>query len=449
MRARRTVRLWEGKVAQLDHAVAYVFLALMFIKVPGVTLVPIGAFFLLPFILLFGPTMIRTRPACRVAIAALVAVLTGLIMRFASMSFGLPGSDLPNLGLILAWVLAFPVLLIGATWAFERVDIVRGFAVMFLFATVSAYRLDQDWKGSFGITTTLFLLAFFARRSLFWTRLTLLGAVALDGMASARTPAAVAFIVFLCTFLTRRQAAWIGRHPKRSVVLILGAFVGLSFVMVNVMLSGLLGGNIQARTLEQTSNGRDLLTSGRAEWAATLNLFSHSPLGFGVGVTPDGGMQSDAITAVHAAGGDYLTTYWITNVFPERVDLHSSVANLWSHFSLGGVLLAATIGLTLLGAIPLGLSAIRSLGAMPLFAILNSLWDLMFSPMADADRLLMGLIAAVVLTRVRASGLWPLSEVNPGREPTPRKATRSYTSRSAAIRSARSPDAGLGPSGAN
>lgn len=415
---RRTINLMGVEPARLDVIAAWLILAVMFIKVPGVTLIPIGAVLLLPFVPMFMMTMGRTRPARKIVVATILALAAGLLMRLGASVTEHEISTKTMLLLILLWVAAFPVLLLGATWAFERVDIIRGAAVMLAISAASAYRLDPEWKGSFGITLTMLLLAFFARRSMFWTRLILLAVTALNAASDARTTAAISFTVLLCTFLTKRQMDWIGKHPKRSILLIAAAFTALSYALVNAMSSGMLGAAIQQRTLQQASNGRNLITSGRAEWAATLNLFSQSPFGFGPGVTPDPGMRTDAVTEVRRVGGDYLTHYWSTSVFPERMDLHSTLANLWAHFSLGGALLALVIGAALLSAIPLSLSVMRSLGAMPLFAVLNASWDLLFSPMADSDRLIMGLVMAIVLLRLRASEQWPLIDSHP-RKPRP------------------------------
>lgn len=395
------VRLWNGESEVVEKAVAYLILAIMFIKVPGITLVPIGALFLVPLAPLFRQTLIRTKSVRSILAAAIAAVAAGLLMRLVSVHDGLSSSGVANFALILVWLTAFPLLVLAAIWAFERVDLIRGFAVMFFCATPSAFRLDEDWKGSFGIVATLLLLTLVARKRLYLTRLVLTGATVLNSVSSSRTVAAVSLVVLFCTFLRPSQVSWIGRNPRRSILLILFALISLSFALVTAMLSGVLGTDIQTRTLEQTSHGRDLITAGRAEWAATVELFLQRPFGFGVGVTPDSGMQRDAVSAVHFVGGDYLSHYWVTNVFTERVDLHSTLANLWSHFSLGGVGLAAVLGTILIGAVPFAVSVLRSLGAMPLFGILSALWDLMFSPMADSDRLLMGVIAAVVLWRLR------------------------------------------------
>jgi hypothetical protein len=420
---RRTINLMGTVPLRLDAMLAWLILATMFVKVPGVTLVPIGVILLVPLTPMLIKTMGRTKPARRIAAATIVAVMSGLLLRFGTMSDN--ASSNAMLLLILVWVAAFPIMTLGVMWAFERVDIIRGSAVMFAVAAASAYRLDQGWKGSLGITITLLLLAFFARRGLFWTRLTLIAVTVMNGANDARTTAAIAFIVFLCTFLTRRQLEWIGKYPKRSILFVIAAFTAVSYALVNAMTSGLLGPAIQQRTLAQTSNGRDLLTSGRAEWAATLSLFGHQPLGFGTGVTPDPGLQTNAVGAVRRVGGDYLAHYWSTNVFPERTDLHSTVANLWAHYSLGGVILAAVLGAILLASIPLALSTTRALGAMPLFAVLNASWDLAFSPMADSDRLIMGLVMSVALLRLRASEQWPLPDARPRKiRPTPKPEPR-------------------------
>ena len=397
-----TLRLKVETPNPLTVAVAYSVLFLLFIKVPGYSLIPAIAVLAVGLLVVgfFTPTLRAAKGAAGLLFGAVLAAVVGLALRHLAPNAQLPITNTPTqLWMILLWVFAFPALVLAGYWALERVNTFRGIVVACAGAATSSLinSAEISWKGDLGIFVTLLLLALTAK-NLHLTRLVLAGSAVANALSDSRTMALVAVIVLLCTYLTSKHLDWVRQHPKRSLSLIIGGFVLMSFVMVQAMLSGLLGQDIQHRTRLQVAGGNDLITAGRTEWAATLELFRQSPWGFGAGVTPDGGMQTDAIGAAQKVGADYTNNvYWTEAVFGDRTDLHSTLANLWAHFGIGGVLLAVVIAVLFASAIPGAVGLIRYMGAWPLFAILTGSWDLLFSPMANSDRIIMGLLAAVVL----------------------------------------------------
>ena len=404
--------------AGLVKVIAYLVLLLAVFEAPGLSLFPLGAVLAIGLLVtsFFTPSLRRSRHARVLLGATVFSAVAGIVLRFLGVH---PDSEVSNTAQaleILGWLLATPAVVLAALWAFERVDTRRGLVAVLLGASASALLNAPAfaWKGSTGIYLTGLALALTWKRP-FWSRIVLLGATYLNATNDARTMALITICVFIATFLGDRQVASIGRHPRRSLLILAASFALLTFAMVQAMLSGLLGRAVQVRTIVQTSGGRDLITSGRAEWAATLDLMANSPFGFGLGVVPPSSMQRDALGAVRQSGGDYVADYWATNVFIPRLDLHSITANMWSHFSIGGVLLAGVTGWILIAAFPLAVAAVRKLGPLPLFALLTASWDLLFSPLADSDRLIVGLIAAVVL----------LTTHDPGTEKSPALTTRT------------------------
>jgi hypothetical protein len=209
--------------------------------------------------------------------------------------------------------------------------------------------------------------------------------------------ALITIVVLICTFLSPKQMEWMRARPKKALILIFGGLLIASYLVTQAMSAGLLGRAVQLRTLNQLGTGQDIVSAGRTEWAATLDLFKNSPWGFGLGVVPSPDLQVTALNAVQAAGGDYSNThYWTLEVFGVRTDLHSMLADMWAHFSVGGLWLAFVIAMALAIALPYSISAVRTLGAFPIFAVLTAAWDLLFSPMGNSDRLILGLIAAAV-----------------------------------------------------
>jgi hypothetical protein len=389
-------------------------LLLLFVKVPGFTLLPAIALpaFALMVTGFFIPTLRVAKGTVSLLCAAAIAACSGLILRFIALEIHLVTNSPTQLSMILLWVFAFPLLVVAGYWALERVDVFRGVVVTFAGAAAASILNAQEfsWKGNLGIFVTLVFLALAARK-LQLTRVILAGSAVANALSDSRTMALIAVIVLLCTYLTSTHLDWVRQNPKKSLFLITGGFLTMSLVMAQAMLSGLMGQDIRRRTLLQVSGGRDLITAGRTEWAASLELFKQSPLGFGAGVTPGGGMQTDAIDAVQLAGGDYSNAfYWTYSVFGERTDLHSTLANLWVHFSVGGVILAVAIATVFAAATPNAVGLIRNLGAWPLFAVLTGSWDLLFSPMGNSDRIIMALLAAAVLIYLHR---------NPSKAPAP------------------------------
>ncbi|MEW1806499.1 hypothetical protein [Pseudarthrobacter sp. NPDC080039] len=409
--------LGECVPSTFEAGVAHVALFFMVFKVPGLSLFPAGAVVAL-FLLsvgLFRGTVQRTRDLGKLISTSLLAAIVGLFMRFLLTHEGDSLSSELEVLMMVGWVTAMPAIVVAGVWCFERVDVYRGFVLLSAGAATSAALKSNDlsWKFGIGLSLTLLALALAARHGSFWTRLVLSTSAAVSAANDARTMALISITVLACTFIGKRRVKWIRMHPKTSFLGIAVGFAIMSYVMVQSMMSGLFGLEIQSRTIAQTSGGRDLLTSGRSEWAASIELFKQSPFGFGIGVTPGDAMQSDALRAVTAAGGDFTALqYWTVNVFGNRLDLHSNTVDLWAHFGVGGVALAAVMAWIFVKAFPLCVSAVRYLGAVPLFAVMSASWDLLFSPMADSDHIAYALIAAVVLMCFDGVG-WPMDTVHP------------------------------------
>ncbi|WP_146066127.1 hypothetical protein [Cryobacterium sp. Y82] len=168
--------------------------------------------------------------------------------------------------------------------------------------------------------------------------------------------------------------------------------------MIQLMRLGTLGAEIQQRTVDQMRGGQSVLAGGRAEWAASFRLAEQFPFGFGTGIRVEGGIQNEALSAVRTVGGDADASYFRSFVFGNRTDLHSQFVDLWFHFGVGGVLVSVLLAVILCMAVPRVLSALKEIGAVASLVILVAAWDLLFSPMADSDRMTAGiLISAAVL----------------------------------------------------
>jgi len=84
-------------------------------------------------------------------------------------------------------------------------------------------------------------------------------------------------------------------------------------------------------------------------------------------------------------------------VYRERTDLHSMLADMWFRFGVGGLIVCVILAIIFVSALPRALSFVRGLGAAALFIIIVGIWDLLFSPMGNSDRMIFGLLAAMLL----------------------------------------------------
>jgi hypothetical protein len=395
----------------VEGGLAALVLLSLFAKIPGLSLIPFSAglaIVLFPVVLPYLRSLNLTRQlACAVAFA----LLTGTVLRMsAPVIMGEPNSVLVAVAVNL-WLISIPFILALGLWGFQHMPVRTGLVLVAAgmsasvvanasFVAGSGALSDKgslEWKGTLGIAVTMLALCLVARRGVIWIRVVLLGATMIDVTSDARSQAFVTAVVFACTFVGQRVLEFAKNRPRLTAAAIVASLLAFAFSAVSAMQAGWLGSEIQRRTIDQTRGGQDVITGGRAEWAATLHLFSVSPQGYGAGIQVDPGAQGAALSAVRAVGGDADSAYFRTQVFGDRTDLHSILANMWFHFGVGGLVVAAVIAIIIAVALPHALSLVRGLGAAALFAMLVATWDLLFSPMGNSDRLILGVLTAVLL----------------------------------------------------
>jgi hypothetical protein len=250
-----------------------------------------------------------------------------------------------------------------------------------------------DWKGTLGIFVTALVLVVLVKRPVVAT-VALLAAITYSASADGRSMAVGGVLTLIVAIGLRR--------PSRGA----GGYVGFFAVAavavlatVWAMTSGLLGAIVQARTLDQLSKPAGLISGARVEWAAALELMGQRPLGFGPGVRATDAQAHDAVNAVQSAGGDFTADYFTTVMLGQRVDFHSTASNLWFHFGVGGVILAIALAVVLVRGLREAGTTRSVLGYGGIYLMFMASWDLLFSPMADVNRLIIGALVAVVAVR--------------------------------------------------
>jgi O-antigen ligase len=294
------------------------------------------------------------------------------------------------------WLLAHLALILAATWAIRINGLVPTLLLASCGGLASVFLTGQftSWKGQLGYVTVLFLLALATTLGPVACGFVLVGGVILGAASDARNQTLVALAALAVTVMSPRFVRHVRARPVRISIRITAALTTITAATVYGMGAGWFGAEIQRRSLAQSAQRGNALEGARTEWAATLDLFKHQPWGFGAGVSASDALEGSAIAAAGRAGGDTLGPYFQENVFGTRVDLHSIAANLWFHFGLPGV---ALVALFLLGCI-YGLTVVIAddrIRSLITFCILSGVWDFLFSPAGNADRLILGAASAI------------------------------------------------------
>lgn len=368
--------------------------AALFVRIPGYTLLPIG-FLLSPlFIAAWARRVaILSRLSAWLLWSSLLALLLGIALR--ARSAGLGTASVSSVGQELdlyGWLLAFPAAVcLGAR--LRPYGARRVLVPILVGASLASANLALHWKGDLGIALTALLLA--SVRGISFQRLVLIGSAAMSAASDARGQAVFAGVALAVTFLPVARDSNVTRGRIKALTWSLAALVLISLIFPLVAQSGLLGAKIRARTQQQLAAGISL-GHIRPEFIAGWEVMRPHAWGMGAGVEAPPLDVARALGQVRLAGQDYQSPYWFQDVFAQRVDLHSAALDLWYHFGIFGLCLAAMIAIMLIRLLMGGI-ALPERRAMFVFISTAALWDLFFSPMASSWRILLALCAASLI----------------------------------------------------
>ncbi len=250
-----------------------------------------------------------------------------------------------------------------------------------IFALPSAAGSPNPWKYFLAIPVSLVVLAVVGR-----TRSVTLWVVALGGLGAAgilmdhRSYFGVCLLTSL-VLVWHARSHGLSRRGARLRALVFGAVgaYALYLLATTAMVAGYLGSENQERSLNQVQAGGGLLLGGRPEWAASAELMTHFPFGFGLGAVPTlqevivakGGLASVGISGSNG----YVEHY----MFGGRFELHSVIADLWAWFGLLGLALGLLIGVVLVWGLtrPAEEVAVRPVVT---FMCVVALWFVAFGP---------------------------------------------------------------------
>lgn len=283
--------------------------------------------------------------------------------------------------------------LIGDKWTAVAYGLGTALQVLLVSQT------DNPWKYGLGWGVSVAALALFDRGRAPAT----ITALALAAWSVLHDSRSLTGFLLLAALLILWRAK--GDAVTRDKVLRLGvallAIWGLYQACTALALQGAFGQDIQWTTYRQAQQAEgNAILGARMESAGTIGLVKDYPLGIGVGTIPNGGI-SDAIRSGMAGAGVNLDSSYVTDyMLKDRVELHSTVADMWASFSLAGVALAVALIVLIVRAFVREVTQGRA-RAVVLFVVLSAAWDLAFSPMLS--NLPMILFAVAITLPLQAS----------------------------------------------
>lgn len=234
---------------------------------------------------------------------------------------------------------------------------------------------DNLWKYQLSIPTTILLLSLLTRAPWVSSVAALIGLGALGVLLDSRSFFGLCVMAaVIVAWQHRTRAASAARIRVRGVLFVAALAVGLYLILSTLILQGVLGPEIQARSAEQVEAGGSLILGGRPEWTATVALMATYPMGFGIGAVPALREVLVAKSGLATVGLNASNGYVDHYLFGEAYELHSIVGTFWAWFGLVGAALALLLG----SAILVGMMARTS--ALGVFAGVSALWFLFFGP---------------------------------------------------------------------
>jgi hypothetical protein len=374
----------------------------------GVSTALIAAVVLLPVWL---PSAIRLRPA-KIALAALaMALLSGIalfVLRYDPELFSTTAAG--GFMAIFAGISASIGVFVWAGSYLSTAQLGAFFAVGWMLNTL--WRFDefgsQLWKNGFSLPLTILVLCLL-HGSKFAVQMLVLLVLAGVGFAqdSRSYSGFCVTIVLLSVFSWIWSRATTGAVRKKTLAaaVVVGAVTYAAFlVLSDVLLSGFVGTGLQTRTEAQLGDSGNLLLEGRPEWAATLGMMRHNPLGFGPGAIPSVGDFMHGAEGLATIGVSGFNDYYANYTFGGQFRLHSVIADFWANFGPVGLVVAAGL-LVLFVRFLLRTFNDGEMVPFASFIAVSSTWFLLFGPLySNYGEIAFG-VALVLLMSGHADGL--------------------------------------------
>ncbi|MFJ4039189.1 hypothetical protein ACIPVB_14070 [Microbacterium sp. NPDC090007] len=323
----------------------------------------------------------------------------------------------PDLHALSNWSLAsFFALFCVLRMATRRCSL-QAVAVAFAFGRLAAltqtgFNMSNVWKYNLALPVAILLLAVMysvhAKRRLIATGLLLAAlaviSVAFDYRSLAAMCALAGLLIVVSQAGSARAARRNGSHDIVYAVIIVLALLVINQIGTDAALNGLLGNEIQARSVYQFDATGSLLSGARPEWFATFALMGQHIWGFGPGVSAGWNELGYAFAALDNVGIGSSNPYVQVYMFGSGVELHSIIADLWARYGVVGLAFAVLVTLTLTRSLISNLRRSITTGMTALLSVW-AIWSMLFGPIyTDSPLIVLALVLCASATPSKLVG---------------------------------------------
>lgn len=212
-------------------------------------------------------------------------------------------------------------------------------------------------------------------------------------------------------------AAWqllpASKRRRGAALRVVGVFAAITvavYYLGTVLLtSGLLGTGTARRSIDQIQRAGSIIAGGRPEMGATAALFLSRPFGFGGGTLADNTDVQTAEAGMARLHYDSTNDSYVEHFLfgRSKIELHSSVGDLWSYAGLAGIAFGAILVVLLIIVLGRGI-ADRGASGLVLFLAVDSLWNCFFNPLYGSAPVLVLAIGLGLAHRARRSPVIPV-----------------------------------------
>jgi hypothetical protein len=272
-----------------------------------------------------------------------------------------------------------------------------GIGMMLSISPGSSTFATNAWKFEVGPAVTVVLLGLVSLTGRRWTEaMALVVLCAVSALNDSRSAFAILMLTLLAISWQARPRSANGRTSAAVTVLAIAVMGYIVYAFGQALiLDGYLGEDTQERSLRQVETSGSILLGSRPELGATAQLMTDRGIGFGLGVVPSSGDIATAKAGMAELGYDPNNGYVERYMFGSRFELHSVVGDLWADFGLVGLLYAVVVA----GLVVVIFSRLLTDGrasAILVFLVVQSGWNLFFSPLYSSVPSLMLLLGSVL-----------------------------------------------------
>jgi hypothetical protein len=333
---------------------------------------------------IWAPAFVKVRYGAMLLSVGVLFLVGGFLVGWASRAdHAVPHGAAIGLAITYATYIGFVGALVWASQVIGIESVVISYAVVLLGGALldRGSWLQNPWKYALAVPVALIVLAVLDHAAPNGVKILAFGALAVLCVKYDYRSGLAMFLLAAALMAWQQLRRHKVREPSIAVFLIglIAVAGGVYYTVTRLLVSGLLGAELQARSARQVQASGTLLLGGRPEWTVTIRLFFERPWGFGFGAVPspaDYQLGRQGFASIHLSSQEnYLKHY----VFKGGFRLHSIVADLWVAAGPAGILLAAVILWILVATLATEL-AHRPSSSVRAYLTILALWNIGFSP---------------------------------------------------------------------